>query len=402
MIKNYESKLAIILLLVLVLINIGYIVETQNSNQQENGTQYQEFILTDPEGDDNGIGSLIYPTNPVFVEGAFDLVNFTILVDEYSVYFKATMRDLGGNPWNGRNGFSLQYIQIYVLTTNETLPKSNTTYGLNITIYYGWHYAILVNGGWGDTPLPEGELPAIYDGNETLVAVEGELYDVYVDETQPNTIVARVNKTLLLDVENIGNWTILVAVASYDGFGYMRVRGVQSGDPGEWVFGGADLNAILSGVHPLVIDLLAPTPEDQYLMLTNWNIELGLKPLVGRIVVSTGELLLPPIITPTPTPTPTPSPTPTETTPTPSPTPSPTPTPTETTPTITEETTPIETTPTPTPTPSPSPTPATSPETTPAAEVPSTLIALIIIVIIVIIVVLIYLLRKTGPSPKPT
>jgi|GEM_PF-2677925 len=398
MIKNYESKLAIILLVVLVFINIGYIVETQNFNQQENGTQYQEFILTDPEGDDNGIGSLIYPTNLVFVEGAFDLINFTIIVDEYNVYFKATMRDLGGNPWNGRNGFSLQYIQIYVLTTNETLPKSNTTFGLNINIHYGWHYAILVNGGWGDTPLPEGELPAIYDGNETLVAVEGELYDVYVDETQPNTIVARVNKTLLLDVENIGNWKILVAVASYDGFGYMRVRGVQSGEPGEWVFGGADPNAILSGVHPLVIDLLAPTPEDQYLMLTNWNIELGLKPLVGSIVVSTGELLLPPIITPTPTPTPTP----TETTPTPSPTPSPTPIPTETTPTITEETTPIEITPTQTPTPSPSPTPATSPETTPAAEVPSTLIALIIIVIIVIIVVLIYLLRKPGPSPKPT
>lgn len=266
----------------------------------------QEWRLIDPEDDDRGIGTLIYPTNGNFTKGVFDLTGFTIRVDEDYIYFITSFKYLGSNPWNGRNGFSLQYIQIYVLTTRRDLPKQTTSFGLNIIIQSGWHYAILVNGGWGDKPLPGGELPAIYDWNRRLLTYEGELYDVYVDESQPNTIVAKINKTILVDTENIGNWKIVVAVASYDGFVDTKVRNIKAGDPEEWVFGGADEQALKKGVHPFVIDLLAPTADLQYVMLTNWDIEQSVKPLVSSIIVSTGELD-PPVVITTPTPTPTPT-----------------------------------------------------------------------------------------------
>jgi len=136
------------------------------------------FSFSDPEGDDNGIGTLKYPTNPVFKPGVFDLLKFQVFTDDNYVYFRATFKNLGGNPWNGPNGFSLQHLQIYVLTTAK-LAVNKTAPGLNVEINPGWHYLIVAIPGWGDTPWPDGEVSAIYSSTGSLVAKQGDKFSVY-------------------------------------------------------------------------------------------------------------------------------------------------------------------------------------------------------------------------------
>jgi len=239
-------------------------------------------FLTDPENDDDGNGSLQYPTNPVFVKGAFDLTGFSVNVDDSYIVFKVYLRNLGDNPWNGTNGFSLQYIHIYVLTTDNSLPWSYETYGLNIYIWHGWNYAILVCGGWGNTSLPSGELSAIYSGDGSLVAVQNQnTYRISANSTE-NSITIAVSRSLLRDTENYMKWIYVVALASYDGYSSSKVRPIRSGNPSEWEFGGGDQEALNATVYPYVIDLLAPG-DTQYRMLSSYDASSHRLAVVGGV-----------------------------------------------------------------------------------------------------------------------
>jgi hypothetical protein len=231
-------------------------------------------VFSDPEGDDKGTGTLLYPTNPVFQPSIYDLVKFGVYMDDNFVYFRTKVKNLGGNPWNGPNGFCLQNVQIYITTTSETLPINTSSIGLGVQIWHGWHYAVIAIPGWGSTPYPDGEVSVLFNAKMEKLADEynnNDLFDVYLSDTEPNTIEVKISKTLLEDVENIRNWVVFVAVSSYDGYGEGKIRAVQAGDPGEYVLGGGDPLAILAGVQPKVVDILAPTPEQQYAMLTSYD-----------------------------------------------------------------------------------------------------------------------------------
>jgi len=255
---------------------------------------YWVAIIPDPVGDDKGTGSIVYPTNSsLFQPGVFDLTEFAVGVDSEYVYFNLTFRNLGGNPWNGANGFSLQYIHIYVLTSNEELPRAYYTYGLNVSILHGWNYAVLLTGSWKgegeavDKAVPEGERSAVYNAYGHVLAIDTEPEKLAVSaDSETNTITARVKKTLLSDVDNIDKWTVVVAVAGYDGPAPYRVRPVKAGDPDEWNFGGGDPEAVQSGVQPLVIDLLAYTASEQYDMLRSYKTQYGVKASVYGVKLS--------------------------------------------------------------------------------------------------------------------
>ncbi|MEM4623509.1 MAG: glucodextranase DOMON-like domain-containing protein [Desulfurococcaceae archaeon] len=247
-------------------------------------TYQKNLVLSfnDPEGDDNGPGTFKYPTNPVFKPGVFDIVKFEVFMDDEYIYLRTTFRDLGGNPWGGPNGYSLQLIHVYMYTTNRALFTNTTAPGLNVKVYPGWHYLAVATPGWGDTPWPDGEVGALYSSDGKLISSEGDEYDVYA-LPEFNAVEMKIRKNLLTDVENIDNWLFAVAVTSYDGFGTYKVRAVQPGDPAEWALGGADSLAVLKGVQPLVIDFLAPTKEDQYMLLKSYDPDKGLLAVIGSM-----------------------------------------------------------------------------------------------------------------------
>ncbi|MEM0283292.1 MAG: glucodextranase DOMON-like domain-containing protein [Sulfolobales archaeon] len=226
--------------------------------------------LRDPENDDKGPGTYEYPKADVFKPGVFDLTRFRVLGTGDKIIFEIYFRDLGGNPWGGPNGFSLQYIHIYIRTT-EDLPSRNDTFGLNVVLdpNSSWHVAILIAPGWGSDPVPKGEKSAIYYYNDTVI-VQDSRFRVYAD-TSRNAIIAEIDRSLLPDTENIPRWVFTVAVASYDGYGPNRIRPIGvSADTWTIGAGARYARAILCGVAPLIMDLLAPTAEDQYAMLNSF------------------------------------------------------------------------------------------------------------------------------------
>lgn len=81
--------------------------------------------LRDPTGDDNGPGSYVYPTESVYAPGAFDITAFDIDVKGGDVVFKVTVRSKVDDPWDskswpgGGNGFSLQFVQVYIDTDHK-------------------------------------------------------------------------------------------------------------------------------------------------------------------------------------------------------------------------------------------------------------------------------------------
>ncbi|MGB9816347.1 MAG: glucodextranase DOMON-like domain-containing protein [Desulfurococcaceae archaeon] len=231
------------------------------------------FEMSDPVGDDDGPGGYKYPSNTVFSPGVFDLTKFQVLDAGDKVVFTVTFRNLGGNPWNGPNGWSMQQVHIYIHTT---LPGGKTeTFGLNVMIHeqHAWHMALLIAPGWGTDPIPAGEKTGLcyYDKDKPIV--QGGEFRVYAD-TGNNRIVAELPKSILYDVEDIDKWIYVVAVTSHDGYAPLKIRSFTIGG-GEWSVNVPQeyAVAVLNNVIPYVFDVLAKTPDEQYAMLKSFKVE---------------------------------------------------------------------------------------------------------------------------------
>lgn len=121
--------------------------------------------FTDPAGDDNGAGNLLYPMNRDFQEGDLDLRTFTLSRDSDGYWFEATfanpIRDpatafIGANADSMRDvarmGFYTFNIDVYVDTDRRrgsgntfTLPGRH----LRIDPAYAWEKAVIL------TPRPD-------------------------------------------------------------------------------------------------------------------------------------------------------------------------------------------------------------------------------------------------------
>ncbi|MEZ4268216.1 MAG: glucodextranase DOMON-like domain-containing protein [Myxococcota bacterium] len=82
-----------------------------------------ELVFEDPAGDDFGPGGIVYPTDPVYIPGSFDLRKLELRDVGDAVEFRVEFEGAVQDPWDskawGGNGFSLQMVQIYLDTTPE-------------------------------------------------------------------------------------------------------------------------------------------------------------------------------------------------------------------------------------------------------------------------------------------
>jgi carbohydrate-binding DOMON domain-containing protein len=79
--------------------------------------------LNDPAGDDFGPGTYQYPTDAVYKRGSFDLRGLEVTERDDSIEFKVSVDARIEDPWNSKdwdgNGFSLQFVQIYIDTDHQ-------------------------------------------------------------------------------------------------------------------------------------------------------------------------------------------------------------------------------------------------------------------------------------------
>lgn len=108
--------------------------------------------LSDPAGDDNGPGTFTYPTDSVYERGSFDLREFTIDVDGNNAVFSVKLPKKIADPWNSKswqgNGFSLQFIQVYIDTDHKTASGyKDGLPGMNISLKdeSAWEKVVLIS-----------------------------------------------------------------------------------------------------------------------------------------------------------------------------------------------------------------------------------------------------------------
>src|SRR5690606_35285109 len=199
------------------------------------------FTAVDPEGDDYGPGSYVYPRNLAFrpYEGLYDLLSFRVAGDGEHLFFDLQIKQVT-NPWNAPEGFIHPVIHIYIDTKpgGKTTPVSEA-FGVKLASRYGWEFC-LVGVGWessrlvyltADQTLTATDLDAVYLPDQNIIRL-----------TAPMAVVGRPQKS----------WRYYVLVGAYDGFGPGFLREIRT-EPGDWHFGGATMDEA-----PRVLDLLAP------------------------------------------------------------------------------------------------------------------------------------------------
>jgi len=93
-----------------------------------------DIVLKDPAGDDNGPGSYVYPTDPAYKAGSFDLSQVSIKSDTGRVTFDVKLNTQLEDPWRTGTGYSVQMVFIFIDTDN--VPGSGHTAslpGLNVS-----------------------------------------------------------------------------------------------------------------------------------------------------------------------------------------------------------------------------------------------------------------------------
>jgi len=165
------------------------------------------FYCEDPEGDDYGPGTYVYPTNPVFVEDHLDLLNFTVSKLGNYLMFRFRFKTIGGNPWNGPNGFCLQFIHVYVDTDNVAGSGRTDTFGarVNIRDADAWEMAFFIGPGWAGS-------------NVITFANDTQITDAMIIELEGgDTIAAKIPINITGDPTD--TWKYAVLVMSWDGYG---------------------------------------------------------------------------------------------------------------------------------------------------------------------------------------
>ncbi|ACS33105.1 glucodextranase DOMON-like domain-containing protein [Thermococcus gammatolerans] len=240
------------------------------------------IVVKDPEGDDHGPGTYTYPTDPVFVPGAFDLLKFKMVNESDYWHLEFYFKDLGDNPWNGPNGFSLQIIEAYF----DFKDGGNTSAikmfpdgpGANVDLdpSHPWDLALRIAGwDYGNLiVLPNG---TVYQGEMKISA----------DPTK-NAIIVELPKRYLRVNREYGLYASILT-GSQDGYGPDKWRPVAV-TAEQWKVGGGDPDAIIAGVEPRVMDELVPpgfkpTQEQQ---LSSYDAENGKRATVLMITLIKG------------------------------------------------------------------------------------------------------------------
>jgi alpha-amylase/alpha-mannosidase (GH57 family) len=203
--------------------------------------------VLDPVGDDHGPGTFTYPTDPVFLPGAFDLTRFQLgeAGDEIVLVFDVDAPIT--NPWGSPVGLSVQTFDVYIDASPATgqrmlLPGRNAA----LEPGAGWDVAVTIEGWMSKIVRIGGDGTRIEDRPPMAITV-------LRDEGR---VIVRV-PTAALGVEtDPSTWRVAVALLSQEGFpsaGVDRVRDVARAG-GQWTLGGGSGDP----TETRIIDLLHP------------------------------------------------------------------------------------------------------------------------------------------------
>jgi hypothetical protein len=203
------------------------------------------LAVQDPRGDDYGPGGYTYPSDPVFVPGAFDVTSLEVMLDpdENLVFKLAIAGDLTW-PWGGITGYSLQAVDIYIDT--DGLPDSGQR-----DLFKARRARTEAANAWEYFVRASMDSIALYDSG--FRRLEGVKVTSYADAATRSVFVKLPRAALGGAVPGGARWNLIVALLSHDGYAAGGVRPVKAVRE-QWVFGGCDQESLCPGIIDLVVE----------------------------------------------------------------------------------------------------------------------------------------------------
>ncbi|MFZ1947727.1 MAG: glucodextranase DOMON-like domain-containing protein [bacterium] len=233
------------------------------------------IAIRDPRGDDHGPGGYTYPSDPVFVAGAFDVTSLEMMLDpEDNLAFKLAIAGDVTWPWGGITGYSLQAVDIYIDT--DGLPDSGQR-----ELFSARRARTAAANAWEYFIRASMDSVALYDSG--FRRVEGVKVTSYADPATRSIFVKLPRSALAgAAAEGAGGtqaagvtqaagattaaaaagateapagrrWNVIVALLSHDGYSPGGVRPIKA-DREQWVFGGCDQESLCPGIIDLVVE----------------------------------------------------------------------------------------------------------------------------------------------------
>ena len=171
----------------------------------------QEVVFKDPVGDDDGPGKYVYPTDPVYKKGSFDLTQLKVTQKDGKVTFAASVNSDLEDPWSmpAPASFSVQMAIIHVQTGKGGVVKGLPGTNVQFTAADAWNKVVVL------APQPAGRVRAEFKQK----AADLKELAVIPAETvgKGRTISGTVAKKDLGDGD-IGSWGYQVLMQSNEGF----------------------------------------------------------------------------------------------------------------------------------------------------------------------------------------
>ncbi|HUA43708.1 MAG TPA: glucodextranase DOMON-like domain-containing protein [Solirubrobacteraceae bacterium] len=212
--------------------------------------------VSHPSGMDNGPGTYQYPTDSVFVPGAFDLTNLQVNQDGTNVYIQVKITNLV-NTFG--SDFGAQLLDVYVRNPAATSTSTSSAYPSVM------NYSIAPADAWSEWLEAQGFAPVVWENPSGASLGAAQL--VVDDSINGSSGTA----TLIVPQSAFGTigpgWVFTVALTG-QGSGTPPVRGFTS-TPGQYTFGvcaSGNTNLICSqspNSVPNVMDTITPPGVSQ-------------------------------------------------------------------------------------------------------------------------------------------
>lgn len=217
--------------------------------------------VSDPTGDDHGPNQpgnqrkyITYPTNVVFVPGAFDLTGLTVYetvstvggVTVPMIAFQVALGDLpnpadpGMADWNPLYGeLNIQKIDILIDNGPGGATASLPNRGAAFQRWDAWDFAVIMDG-WYKALIPSRSQNTLDSWRANALRTDKDI--LIIGDPAANTVTALVSKAALGDPtpEALRSWDIAVCVSSHDFGGEEVLGGIRwvNEARSEWNFGG--------------------------------------------------------------------------------------------------------------------------------------------------------------------
>jgi len=224
---------------------------TNTDIKHSNASATTMYDVSDPAGDDTGMGSYRYPTTTNLKPGSMDITHFTVRSDDQNVYFLLKFKNLSDPGWHPEYGFQLTYVAI-AIDKDRKRGSGQIDVGMNA------HYTLDSNFAFENIIYLGGGFRVENDSGKILA----EYLPVSGDEKNPLGNMQAKSIEFSVPIKILGTpmplWRYSVLVGCQDdhgGAGIGEFRAVEK-QAGEWVGGGK-----INPAGPNVYDVLLPIQQ---------------------------------------------------------------------------------------------------------------------------------------------